>query len=80
MARLKGVSDEEASFVTRSVFRAAAKKTGKVPDPLRILARNSGVMWAAGGFEMGWGRARSVPPSLKSLASLKAASMIGCLF
>ena len=43
MARLKGVSDEEASFVTRSVFRAAAKKTGKVPDPLRIMQQRRDV-------------------------------------
>ncbi len=80
MARLKGASNEEASFVTRAIFRVAAKTKGKVPDPLRIMARSSGVMWAACGFELGWGRARSVPPSLKSLASLKAASMVGCLF
>jgi hypothetical protein len=80
MARIEGVQDTEASFIQRFVFRTAAKQAGAVPDPLRIMARSGGTMWAAGGFQMGFDRAQSVPPRLKTLACLKAASMIGCLF
>ena len=80
MARIKGIQDDEAGFIQRFVFRTAAKQAGAVPDPLRIMARSSGTMWAAGGFQIGFDRAKRVEPKLKFLASLKAASMIGCVF
>jgi hypothetical protein len=80
MARVKGLTDAEAGRVTRGVFAAASKRVGEVPDPLRIMAHSKGVMWAAGGFEIAFGRARSVPAKLKVLASLKAAALIGCVF
>ena len=80
MARIEGLTDQEASFAQKRVFAAAAKGAGAVPDPLRIMAKSSATMWGAGLFEIGFGRARSVPPKLKTLACLKAASMIGCVF
>ena len=80
MSRIKGVEDNEAGFLTRQIFRAAARMRGSVPDPLRLMARSGGVMWAGAGFELGIGRAKSLDPGLKGLASLKAASMVGCLF
>ena len=80
MSRIKGVQDEEASLLQRIVFRMAAKQAGAVPAPLRIMAKSSGTMWGVGGFEMAFDRAKSVSPKLKTLACLKAASMIGCLF
>ena len=80
MARIEGVQDKEASFLQRFVFRTAAKQLGAVPAPLRIMAKSGGTMWGAGGFQMGFDRAQSVPSKLKTLACLKAASMIGCLF
>lgn len=80
MARIEGVRDEEAGLLQRAIFRTAAKQAGAVPDPLRIMAKSGGTMWAAGAFQMAFDRARRVPPKLKVLACLKAASMIGCLF
>jgi len=80
MARLDGVTDSEAGLIVRSVFKAAGKRVGRIPEPLRIMAKSSGTMWAAGGFEMGFGRARAVPAHLKGLASLKVAGMVGCVF
>ena len=80
MARIEGVRDDEASFMTKRVFAAAAKEAGAVPDPLRIMAKSSGTMWGAGLLQVSLDRARSVPDRLKTLACLKAASMIGCVF
>ncbi|MFK7894967.1 MAG: hypothetical protein AB8G23_03975 [Myxococcota bacterium] len=80
MARIDGVEDQDANLIQRFVFRTAAKKLGAVPAPLRIMAKSRNTMFAAGGFEMGIERAQSVPASLKTLACLKTASMIGCLF
>ena len=80
MARIDGISDEEASFMTKRVFAAAAAQTGAVPDPLRIMAKSGGTMWGAGFFEIAIGRAKSVPERLKTLVCLKTASMVGCVF
>lgn len=80
MSRIKGVRDSEAGFLTGQIFRAAAKPFGKVAEPLRLMAKSTGVLWACIGFELGIRRAKSLDPKLKGLASLKAASMIGCLF
>lgn len=80
MARLKGVSDADAGLVTRGVYRGAKARAGQVPEPLRIMAHSQPVMWADVLFEMGIARANSVPPHLSSLASVKVASLIGCVF
>ncbi len=39
MARIDGISDEEAGFITGRIFGVAAKQAGRVPDPLRIMAK-----------------------------------------
>ena len=80
MARIDGLEDEQATLVQRLVFRTAARQTGAVPSPLRIMARNPAVMWAVGLFQIGFDRARTLQPRHKDLVCLKAASMIGCVF
>ena len=80
MARIEGVSDAQAGLVTRGVYRGAKRMVGRVPDPLRIMAHSKSVMWAAGLFEMAYGRAHSVPARLKALAGIKAAALVGCVF
>ncbi len=80
MARIHGIQDGEASLLQRFIFRSAARQAGAVPDPLRIMAKSAGVMWAAGLFQLSFGRARSLPAKWKDLVCLKAASMIGCVF
>jgi hypothetical protein len=80
MARIDGLEDEQATFMQRFVFRTAARQSGAVPNPLRIMARSPAVMWAASLFQIGFDRARTLQPRHKDLACLKAASMIGCVF
>jgi hypothetical protein len=80
MARIEGVSDADASLLTRFVYRGAERIAGQVPDPLRIMAHSKPVMWADGLFEIALARANTVPARLKALAGIKAAAMIGCVF
>jgi hypothetical protein len=80
MVRIPGISDDEASFMTSRVFAAAARQAGHVPDPLRIMARSGATMWGAGLFQVAFERAARVDKKLKTLACLKAASLIGCVF
>lgn len=80
MTRIAGVSDADAGFMTRQVYRAAAKLRGEVPDPLRLMAHSKPVMWAVGLFETAWGKAKRVDPVLKDLCQLKVSAMVGCVF
>lgn len=80
MTRVKGVSDADASWVTRGVYAGAKRRVGQVPEPLRIMAHNGAVMWAAGGFELAFACAKSLPKRLKDLAALKVAARVGCVF
>ena len=80
MTKRQGVTDQEAGLQQRLVFRGAKARRGAVPEPLRLMARSAGLMWAASFFELCFGRARRVDANLKSLASLKAAGLVGCVF
>ena len=51
-----------------------------MPDPLRIMAHSKPVMWADAMFELALARAHAVPARLKSLASIKVAALVGCVF
>jgi hypothetical protein len=53
---------------------------GEVPDPLRLYAHSTPVMFAVGAFETAWEKASSVDQVLKDLCQLKVSAMIGCVF
>lgn len=80
MARIDGISDNDAGIVTRQVYRAAKKMRGEVPEPLRLFAHSKPVLVAVSAFETAWGKAKSVDPVLKDLCQLKVSAMVGCLF
>ena len=80
MARIEGISDGDAGLVTRQVYRTAKKMRGEVPDPLRLYAHSTPVMFAVGAFETAWAKASSVDQVLKDLCQLKVSAMIGCVF
>jgi hypothetical protein len=80
MARIEGVGDAEAGLVTRGMYQGAKRIAGRVPDPLRIMAHSKPVMWADAMFELALARAHAVPARLKSLASIKVAALVGCVF
>lgn len=80
MARIDGIGDRDAGFLTRQVFGGARRMTGQVPDPLRIMAHSTSLMWANGLFELVARRGTEVEGRLKALAGIKAAAMVGCVF
>ncbi len=86
MARMKGVEPHEAGWFTRLVYwlvkREVNKLTGKprLLEPIKITAHHPRLLRALGQMEGGQAAARSVPASLKSLASLKVATLVGCPF
>ena len=80
MARIEGISDQQANIFTRAVYGAVRKKLGRVPEPMRISALQQKLMAAVGGMEMAQEGMRSVDPVLKALVGIKAATRIGCAF
>lgn len=84
MARMKGIEARDAGWMTRLVYwfvrRQIRKITGKdrLTEAIKIVAHHPRLMKAVGQMEMGQGAARQVPANLKSLASLKAATLVGC--
>jgi hypothetical protein len=62
----------------RLVRWAAAKRLGKVPEPVEITAANNSVLFGVTMMELAQERARSLPLKLKMLADLRAATRIGC--
>jgi 4-carboxymuconolactone decarboxylase len=86
MARMKGVEPHEAGWFTRFVYwlvkREMKKLTGqpRLIEPIKIAAHHPRLLRALGQMEQGQAAARSVPVALKSLASIKTATLVGCPF
>ena len=78
MARIEGV--ERPGWLTRFVLGMAKRMVGKAPEPMAISAHNPAIFQAGAAYEWFLGRARRVPKRLKTLASIKAATLIGCPF
>lgn len=86
MARMNGVEPHEAGWLTRLVYwfvqREVKKLTGKprLLEPIKIVAHHPRLLRATGQMEGGQAAAKSVPITLKSLAGIKGATLIGCPF
>jgi 4-carboxymuconolactone decarboxylase len=86
MSYMKGVEPEDAGWFTRLVYwfvrRKFDKLTGKnrLIEPIKVSAHHPRLFRAVGQMESGLAAARSVPVDLKLLASLKAATLVGCPF
>jgi hypothetical protein len=86
MARIKGIEPHEASWFTKFIYWLVRRKMGKLTgqarllEPIKIAALHPRLLKALGQMEMGQEAARTVPDKLKSLASIKAATLVGCPF
>jgi hypothetical protein len=78
MARIEGVPEKRASFLTRLTYWFARRKVGELPRPLEIYAHNPWVMRAYGTFELMAERATHADKRLKILASIKTGTLVGC--
>jgi hypothetical protein len=80
MARINGVEPRQAGWFVRFVYWMVRRKLGRVVLPIKIAAHHPRLLRSVGEMEAGQMAARSVGASLKSLASVKAAMLIGCPF
>ena len=90
MARIQGVSRNEAGPVVRLVYRfmrrSARKMTGRAPahgdgiEPVAIWAHRPKMLSGMGKFQGAVRKGRGLDERLKLLVELKGAQMIGCEF
>ena len=84
MARMNGLEPHQAKWHTRLLYALVQRKVGKLTgtrrlvEPVKITAHHPRLLLAYGQMEMGQEAARSVPAALKTLASIQAATLIGC--
>ena len=86
MARMNGLEPHQAGWYTRLVYWFVRRSVGTITgnprlvEPVKITALHPRLLKAYGQMEMGQGAVHTVTDSLKALAGIKAATMIGCPF
>ena len=84
MTRMQGVESHQAGLFIRLMYWLVQRKIGQITgkkkliDPIKIAAHHPRLLKALGQMEMGHEAARAVSATLKSLASIKAATLVGC--
>jgi len=80
MARISGIEPAQANLFTRFVYWMTKRKIGRVVVPLKITAHHSRLMRGMVDMETAQAAARTVDMTLKELAGIKTAMLIGCPF
>lgn len=80
MARIKAVPEREAGLLGRLAYRFSRRRFGKVVEPLTVTAHHPRLLLGYGLFELALDRSHLVDESLKQLAALKVAAIVGCEF
>ena len=90
MARIQGVSQDQAGPIVKLVYRfgprAMRKLTGRDPqtgsglEPVELWAHQPKMMMAMGKFNQAIRKGETVDERIKNLVELKGAQMIGCEF
>jgi hypothetical protein len=80
MDRVHGVTESEANWIARQIYRALKKRIGRVPRSKTLAAHHTPTLLASTWMDAVCAPARTVAPVLKELAQLKVAALVGCPF
>lgn len=84
MARIPGAPANQGSLLRRLfvslVYFLTRRKVGKVVVPVQVTAHHGKVLWGYGQMEQSMLASNLVPATLKGLAQLRVATLIGCPF
>ena len=80
MDRAIGVEAAKAGWITKLLYNALRKRLGLVPKSKMLAAHHTPTLLATTWMDAVCMGARTVPLSLKELAQLKVAMMVGCPF
>jgi len=84
MVRIRGITPEEAPLWLKAVYALARRSVGKVTGkarvvaPIQVHALRARLLFGMAQMELAQAKVHAVPAGMKALASLRAASMIGC--
>ncbi len=80
MPRIPAIEPAQANLFTRFVYWMTKRSVGRVIVPVKVTAHHPGLLRGVGQMEQAQAAAHSIPETLKELASIKAAMMVGCPF
>lgn len=84
MARIGGPDLKKQGFIARNfvrfVYRMTRRKLGKVVAPVQVIAHHPRQLLGYGMMEEAQMKSRLVDASLKELAQLRVATLVGCPF
>lgn len=80
MERAIGVSEKEAGWLTRVLYRRFKKRIGLVSKTKTLVAHHTPTLLANTWMDSVCAAARTVPFTLKELAQVKVAMLVGCPF
>ena len=80
MARVEGISPQQASFLMRQVFKKVRKMLGRDLTPQKIAAGVPRVFWINALAEWLLGQKAVVPQRQRMLLTLRTATRVGCPF
>ena len=78
MARIEPAA--RAGWFARLGYWFSMRRFGRVAEPLAVAAHHGAIVFGYSTYELALDRARLVDKRLKTLASLKAAALVGCPF
>ena len=78
MARLPGVGEREAGWLSRWIFRGIRRRAGHLSDTWTITAHQPGLLLGWALHELAYERAHDLDRRLRTLAQLKVAALVGC--
>jgi AhpD family alkylhydroperoxidase len=80
MARISSAVETSRNPFVRFSAWQSRRMFGRVPDPVAVAAHHPKLLAGYGALELATDRARTVDHTLKELAALKAAALVGCEF
>jgi hypothetical protein len=84
MARIEGADPRKQSWIsgmfTRIVYGMTRRKLGRSVAPVRITAHHSRILWGYGQMEQSLAGSTLVDGTLKHLAEMRVATLVGCPF
>jgi hypothetical protein len=80
MARIPALESSQVNLFTRFIYWMTKRHIGRVILPVKVSAHHPRILRGTGEMERAQLASHSIPETLKELASIKAAMLVGCPF
>ena len=84
MARIPGAPRSQGGPIRRLfvgiVYSLTQRRLGRVIMPVQVTAHHPKILWGYGQMEQSQAGSKLIEPTLKGLAELRVATLVGCPF